>query len=103
MFRIRLRNPLARIIYNPTEEPLKPDAIFFFAGTVCWRRDSRSHFKHWRGRQICLADPARLQPHFLGDYSDQVELAAPGPAPERTLPARLSQVTALAGYCHVPG
>src|SRR5258706_16477192 len=90
MLKIRPRNPLACIIYNPRKEFSKPDAILFFAGTLCWRqRNFRSRLDHRRRSQVRLADVARLQPHFLGHHSYQVELAAPCPAAERTIPARL--------------
>src|SRR5216684_5304944 len=100
MFWIRLRNPLARIIYNPKEDSSKPDAIFPLAGSVCWRRNSRSYFHHWRGRQVCTDHATGVQLDFMGDYSHEVELAAPCPATERTIPARLSQGAAIAGYRH---
>src|SRR6266404_2421244 len=100
MVKIRPRNPLARIIYNPTKESSKPDAIFLLACTLCWRRDLRSAFIHWRGREVRPAHIAGVQSHFVGHHFNQMEPAAPRPLAERALPARLSQSAASAGYRH---
>ena len=92
--------PRGSIIYNRRKVSSNHNASNSLLCTSYRRRHSRSSYQYRGRRQVRSPRLACLQPDLLGNHSYQMEPAAARPRAERTLSARLSQSSAVAGHRH---